>query len=441
MLGIVFGGGGAKGSYEIGVWRALADLGIDERVKIAVGTSIGSLNAALFVQGDCERALDLWNNLNTGKMFNVPNFDELDSKEKLKMSIHSVAGEVIKDGGVQMTEYKNLILQNIDEQKIRNSDIAYGLVTVNITDKKAVEKRLSDIKNGQLADYIVASSSLAPAIKPYKIDGATYIDGGFYDALPINMAVDMGADEIIAVDLVGMGIIQKIRKPDKIKNIRNIRPYWDLGSTLLFEDEIMRRNFSLGYFDTLKSYGAYDGNAYTFIKSSKNNSFSKKVKDKLEKLGEGFLDPKKYFGFADMIVRKNWENIIKERETKGMYKTGDFLALAEIVAEMLCVDPTKIYSVDSLNKKIKQILSQVDIESKGKYDKSGGDFFTNLSGDIATLSKDIATITDEKKRLKYIASEIKKDIENNRELWTKNIAPIFTKEFFAGVYIVVNDLI
>lgn len=55
--GLVLGGGGAKGSYEIGVWKALKELEIP---LIAVtGTSVGALNGAMIVQDDYDKAFEL----------------------------------------------------------------------------------------------------------------------------------------------------------------------------------------------------------------------------------------------------------------------------------------------------------------------------------------------------------------------------------------------
>ncbi|MBO4404859.1 MAG: patatin-like phospholipase family protein [Treponema sp.] len=61
-IGLVFSGGGAKGAYQIGVWRALDEFHLSERVGVVSGTSVGSLNAALFACGDWENARKLWEN-------------------------------------------------------------------------------------------------------------------------------------------------------------------------------------------------------------------------------------------------------------------------------------------------------------------------------------------------------------------------------------------
>ena len=57
MLALVLGGGGAKGSYQIGVWKALIDMDIAKDIKIITGTSIGSLNGAFVAQGDYKKAI------------------------------------------------------------------------------------------------------------------------------------------------------------------------------------------------------------------------------------------------------------------------------------------------------------------------------------------------------------------------------------------------
>ena len=52
--GLVLGGGGARGSYEIGVWKALKELGIP--IIGVAGTSVGALNGAIIVQNEYEKA-------------------------------------------------------------------------------------------------------------------------------------------------------------------------------------------------------------------------------------------------------------------------------------------------------------------------------------------------------------------------------------------------
>ena len=58
---LVFGGGGSKGAYEIGVWKALDALG--QTFDIVTGTSIGSMIGVLYVQRQYDKVIELWDNL------------------------------------------------------------------------------------------------------------------------------------------------------------------------------------------------------------------------------------------------------------------------------------------------------------------------------------------------------------------------------------------
>ena len=51
-LGLVLGGGGGLGSYQIGVWKALKEYKIDKMIKAIAGTSVGVLNACLIDQNN-----------------------------------------------------------------------------------------------------------------------------------------------------------------------------------------------------------------------------------------------------------------------------------------------------------------------------------------------------------------------------------------------------
>ena len=62
-IGLVFSGGGGKGSYEIGVWKYLHEKGLDKHITAVSGTSVGALNAALFVGSSYEKAEELWLNI------------------------------------------------------------------------------------------------------------------------------------------------------------------------------------------------------------------------------------------------------------------------------------------------------------------------------------------------------------------------------------------
>ena len=54
-LALVLAGGGARGAYEVGVWQAMSELGME--IDIVTGSSVGSINGAMVCQGDLELSL------------------------------------------------------------------------------------------------------------------------------------------------------------------------------------------------------------------------------------------------------------------------------------------------------------------------------------------------------------------------------------------------
>ena len=58
---IVLAGGGSRGAYQLGVWKALREMGVD--YQLVTGTSVGALNGTLMVQQDYEKACQVWENI------------------------------------------------------------------------------------------------------------------------------------------------------------------------------------------------------------------------------------------------------------------------------------------------------------------------------------------------------------------------------------------
>jgi len=149
----------------------------------------------------------------------------------------------------------------IDEEKVRSSDINYGLVTVQVPSMKALELRKEEIPEGKLKDFIMASASIFPIFPLHKIDGEMYLDGCYYDNLPIDLAVKMGAEEVIAIDLhTSPSHPNYVNKP----YVTYITPTRSLGTILNFERKILEDNIELGYYDTMKAFRYMAGKEYKF---------------------------------------------------------------------------------------------------------------------------------------------------------------------------------
>lgn len=272
---LVLSGGGSRGGYQCGVWQALEELGID--IDIVVGVSVGAINGAMVVQGDSIKTANLWREMETDMVFDV--------EEELTLT--DVAKEMIRNQGVGSSGLQNLLHQYVDEQAIRQSPIDYGLEVVEIPSFKPHFLWKEDIPEGQLSDFITASASVFPAIHAHEIDGKMYADGGYEDVCPAFMALEKGATDVIAVYLSALGRYRPDRL-EKVPNLTMIKSKWDLGDVLSFDKLRSKRLIRLGYLDTMKTFGIFDGEYYTFVK----DAFDKRTLKRADMAAKVFeLDP------------------------------------------------------------------------------------------------------------------------------------------------------
>ena len=221
---LVLAGGGARGSYQVGVWRALTELGW--RPQIITGTSVGSLNGAMFALDLYETARDMWMSIRSQDVMELPE-ENADLSE-----LHAFLREVVRDGGMDVTPLEEIVERVLDEDALRASPIRFGLVTVEKRGLKPRELTLEDIPAGKVKDYLLASAACFPALRAKQIDGVQFLDGGYRDNMPTALAQKMGAEELVCVDLEGVGITLPNRTGLPTTMIRS---YWELGDILHFD--------------------------------------------------------------------------------------------------------------------------------------------------------------------------------------------------------------
>ncbi len=274
MYGIALEGGGARGAYHIGALKALIENGY--KISAIVGTSIGAFNAAIVAQNDFDKLYECWNSLTSSDLFDIGK-DDLHKivNRKIDISLIKNVAEYVKSSttnkGMDVTKYKNILENLVDEDKLRKSKIDYGLATFSLTDKKPLELYKEDIDEGMIASYIMASSQL-PVFKSEKIQEKTFLDGGFYNNCPVNMLVNKGYKNIIEIRTRAVGVYKKVKK-DKDVNIITITPSSDLGSILFADETVINKNVKMGYYDTLKIIKELIGNKYYINKLDKNIAF------------------------------------------------------------------------------------------------------------------------------------------------------------------------
>lgn len=281
---LVLGGGGSRGAYEIGVWQALREMG--QPIHMTAGTSVGSLNAAIIAQeaGLSQSpprsrsqssqsshssqshpqphpdTLDLYRQA-------VGLWEEMDDQTIFSLSKPADDRKRTEESGC-LDGLRQRLEACLDEEIIRKSPMAMGLVTIEIPKPSPLYLWIEQIPNGKLMDYILASCACFPAVGSYEIDGKKFVDGGYADNMPVRMALERGADRVIAVDLNSFGLIHRhtMEHYDPDKQLTVIQSRWDLGNFLAFDQANIKRIMRLGYLDTLKTFGAYDGVFYCFFK-------------------------------------------------------------------------------------------------------------------------------------------------------------------------------
>lgn len=240
MLAVVLSGGGARGAYEVGVWKALRKLKI--KYQIVTGTSIGAINGFMMVQNDFYKCIKFWKKVNYNTLYD--GFDQINNDQEMYLTYFSK----LIDGGIDTSKIAKIIDDNYNPQKLYKSKINYGVVAYNLVEHKAIYATKDKIGKDELKQYILASATMFPFFKPTKINKDILIDGGYTDNLPINLAIDMGANEIIAIDLRAIGINQKIKNNNV--NIIKIEPNNQLDSVFKFDEKAINHMIKLGYNDT-----------------------------------------------------------------------------------------------------------------------------------------------------------------------------------------------
>lgn len=234
-IGAVFEGGGGKGAYQIGVWKAMRELGIDEYVTDVSGTSVGALNAVLFYQGNYQLAEELWEGITESDILHEKIIDDyhmgdcLFSQKKL--------GELIDTALCRTKE---------------NNSCRKCYVTCRYRDKNKYRYfTWSDFYDLELKKRVLLASTAIPVIfESINIDGEWYVDGGANgDNIPVKPLENNGLDVIIVIHLSG----NRACKGSFNGLLIEIYPSEDLGGlidgTLDFSNETIHKRMQLGYMD------------------------------------------------------------------------------------------------------------------------------------------------------------------------------------------------
>lgn len=244
--GLVLNGGGGKGSYQIGVFKALREMGMADKIAAVAGSSAGGLNACLwqFDDATCEAA---WDGISMEKLADIE-FDMIDGYE----------GLVSREGLLQLMD------DYVDMNVISNASIPI-FVTLSEYDAQGRGTPVARYvplngKNPEEIRQLLLITTCMPFIyEPIDMNGVKYRDGGLADNMPVKPLYDMGLRNMIVV-CTGTETPDLSQFPDVEMIV--IKPSKNIGElftgTLDFNPKGARVRARLGYMDAariLKHYG------------------------------------------------------------------------------------------------------------------------------------------------------------------------------------------
>lgn len=206
-IGLVLGGGGAKGAAHVGVLKVLEELKIP--IDIVVGTSAGSAVGAMYAMGKSARDIEATffsTDWEKGFIDSTPRPDlsirrKQDQRQfAIDIDLGYNKGFRIPQGIVQGQRLQILLnemtLEAATVEDFDHMPIRYRAVATDLETGQEVV-----LRKGNLAQAIRASMSVPGVYTPVEIDGKTLVDGGLANNVPVSVARALGADIVIAVDL------------------------------------------------------------------------------------------------------------------------------------------------------------------------------------------------------------------------------------------------
>lgn len=331
--GLVLDGGGARGAYQIGAWKALREAGV--KIAAVAGTSVGALNGALICMDDAEKAEKIWSEMQFSRVMSVDDewMKQLFQGEQKLGDILTELRKILRDGGVDVRPLRKLIHENVDEEKIRKCGKEFCMVTFSLSDMKELELSISDIPEGRLEDFLLASAYLLGFKNEPMEDGKRYIDGGVVNNVPADVLVKRGYTDLIEIRIYGPGREPRVRLPED-GEIYRIGPRVKLGSIIEFDRERSRQNMKIGYYDAKRMLYGLEGIIYYIDQEHSDEWYERRMREitDIEKAELAFvlkIGP----GYTDKVL---------------------YMAMLEAAAKLMRVPKYCIYTVDELRKLVRE---------------------------------------------------------------------------------------
>ncbi|MDY4669289.1 MAG: patatin-like phospholipase family protein [Oliverpabstia sp.] len=364
--GIVLEGGGAKGAYQVGAWQALKEAGI--KIKGIAGTSVGALNGAMMCMDDLEMAERVWSHLTYSQVMDVE-----DQKMERLLEGDTPFWEALSDvakrmgeGGLDITPLKNLILEVVDEEKIRNSPRELYIKTFSVDELKELDIDLKSVEPGYMKDLLLASAYIYPLFKNEKLHGRKYIDGGAINNVPLDSLVDRGYQDIIMIRIFGIGREKRVKIPEGTQ-IFTIEPRVNLGNIIDFNPEKSIRNMKIGYYDAQRMIYGLQGKIYYIEENEEECYYLRKLlqipEEARDRLLERYHTREKGEGRIRAFVENVLPGVAMELKLSREWTYKElYLAILEATAKICRVPKYRVYTVEELREEVKNRLFRMDAE-------------------------------------------------------------------------------
>ncbi|HBM17439.1 MAG TPA: patatin [Lentisphaeria bacterium] len=270
-IGLVLSGGGAKGAYQIGVWKALRYLGIENKITAISGTSVGALNGAMFCQNDYELAEKLWLELRKLKVLTPdPSIilkhagAALSSKGGIIGKVFSLSRSIYNHGLFSRKGIEKIIDEHLKPDIIRASKIPFYVCTLNISERKLNIVKLNRKSKNSIRAYLLASSAIPALFRTERIGNSYHLDGGLIPLMKNNTPFEALIEEekcniIINVYLKAKPDLTPQKKYSSVK-FYNISPSSNINGiipSLNFSKSATKALINQGFRDTLKALRSF----------------------------------------------------------------------------------------------------------------------------------------------------------------------------------------
>ena len=216
MKALVISGGGSKGAFAGGVAEYL----IKEKKRlynIFVGSSTGSLLIPLLSIGEIDKVKKVYTSVSQKDIFSICPLTIKKKKGVFKTSINLFGVfccMVLKkkksfgdSGQLRKLIGNSITKEEFEKMRAANSEVV--VCVANITCKTLEYKSIHECSYNDFCDWMWLSANLVPFMSLVKKDGHEYGDGGIGNLIPIQEAIDRGADEVDVIILRPNEIIKK----------------------------------------------------------------------------------------------------------------------------------------------------------------------------------------------------------------------------------------